>query len=292
MASLHGPVVRPAARYDDNAHGCAHNPSWMLTHTRERISFIDNALVLQGVGKVGENRALLGFMMMLFTGTCGRSGTCGCNRPKASGREKYTNWLYAGAPLLSVPEFAGYAELFVKYVDPDHHGALAGAKDAAERARRFSRMLAKACSGCSCRRDTCDSTCGGMFGKPVPNPCAPPAPLSCADRRSGRRFFCRVPKNLKLKKTAQGLGWITRGGSKQRLAERDSGGEPVSVRQGIRQAALAQGKPGRQQAKNIFSSLNFSQYLQEDYTEKSSDREKLLCCRAGHDLTLAWRCQR
>jgi len=173
MASLHGAVVRPASRYDDNAHGCAHNPGWMLSNTAERINFIDNTQVLKGVARVGENRVLLGFMMMLFTGTCGRSGSCTCGRPKASGREKNTNWLYAGAPLSSVPEFAGYAEIFVKYVDPDHHGALAGAKDAAERARRFSRILAKACSGCSCRGDRCDGTCGGMFGKPVPNACAP-----------------------------------------------------------------------------------------------------------------------
>ena len=95
-------------------------------------------------------------------------------------------------------------------------------------------------------------------------------------------MFCREPKNLKKTKTAQGLGWITRGGGKQRLAERDSGGEPVSVRQGIRQAALAQGKPGRQQAKNVYSRLNFSQYLQENYQGKNVNGEKLfvLSCRA------------
>ena len=105
-------------------------------------------------------------------------------------------------------------------------------------------------------------------------------------------MFRRVPKNLKLTKTAQGLGWITRGGGKQRLVERDSGGEPVSVRQGIRQASLAQGKPGRQQGKNVYSRLNFSQYLQEDYQGKNVNGEKLFCCRAGHDLNPRVACQR
>ena len=79
-----------------------------------------------------------------------------------------------------------------------------------------------------------------------------------------------------------GLGWISRGGGKQRLVERNSGGKPVSIRQGIRPAALAVGKPGRQQAKNVYSRLNFSQYLQENYQGKNVNGEKLfvLPCQA------------
>ena len=81
-----------------------------------RLAWIDNSAVAKGVFKPQENAVLLAFMLMLYEGSCERSGSCACRRMKAS---RHTCWTLCDVPSveshrMNPPTEIGWAR-FAKY---------------------------------------------------------------------------------------------------------------------------------------------------------------------------------
>jgi hypothetical protein len=173
-----------------------------------RLAWIDNSAVAKGVFKPQENAVLLAFMLMLYEGSCERSGSCACRRMKAS---RHTCWTLCDVPSVEAmatmrsaeaptapaqPPSIHPAELFVGEVSEEHHGVLQGKVDIAfgksatqQRAEAWDKLLSKATNGCYCGGGVreCTRNCVGMFGEPA----------------NGSR-----KKNLRSGDTARAIGWV------------------------------------------------------------------------------------
>ena len=163
-------------------------------------------------------------------------------------------WVYAGVALQQ-GEIPSLADIFLETVKPEHHGVLAGVTDAAKRASLFEKVLAKAvnvCWGCEHSR-TARCTCVGIFGAPVPrkitlNPKAVD-PLAASNQVSQKWGFF----------TARGALPAT---ARRLVKNAESDPEP-RVWTGLEARCLSAGHD-LADAKNIYTTLNFSSYIRDE----------------------------